>query len=286
MPIGPFQSPLAFISDSELVEYLNFQPLEAQVETQLEEQPEFRPQPAGLRLRGVDKRFGDNHVLKGIDLDVPAGQFVAIVGKSGCGKSTLLRLLVGLDEPTGGEISFHDDRGEAIDASARIVFQEPRLLPWFSVADNVAVGLGDGVAKARGRQQAEQALAAVQLAEKSGDWPSKLSGGQRQRVALARALVSRPGLLALDEPLGALDALTRIGMQDLVTEVWLELGFTAVFVTHDVAEAVHLADRVIVLDEGRISLDLEIPKTGPRRHGDPVLAELEGKLLDTILGRG
>jgi sulfonate transport system ATP-binding protein len=104
-------------------------------------------------------------------------------------------------------------------------------------------------------------------------------------VALARALVSRPGLLALDEPLGALDALTRIGMQDLVTNVWRELGFTAVLVTHDVAEAVHLADRVIVLDEGRISLDLEIPRDMSRRHGDPVLAELEGRLLDTILGK-
>ncbi|AYD01081.1 ATP-binding cassette domain-containing protein [Neorhizobium sp. NCHU2750] len=282
MPIGPFQSPLAFISDSELVEYLNFQPVEAPPEP-IEE---ASPQPAGLRLRGVDKLFGANHVLKGIDLDVPAGQFVAIVGKSGCGKSTLLRLLVGLDAPTGGEISFYGADGETLEPNARIVFQEPRLLPWFSVADNVAVGLGDGVSKARGRERAGQALAAVQLAEKAAEWPSKLSGGQRQRVALARALVSRPGLLALDEPLGALDALTRIGMQDLVTDVWRELGFTAVLVTHDVAEAVHLADRVIVLDEGRISLDLDIPQPRPRRHGDPALAELEGQLLDRILGRG
>lgn len=275
MPVGPYQSPFAFISDTELDAHHAAQPVDYQ----------SSPLPAGLRLRGVEKRFGDNQVLRGIDLDVPAGQFVAIVGKSGCGKSTLLRLLVGLDEPTGGRIDFVDEAGEAVEPNSRIVFQEPRLLPWFSVADNVAVGLGDGVPKAFGRREAERALAGVQLSEKAKDWPSKLSGGQRQRVALARALVSRPGLLALDEPLGALDALTRIGMQDLVTDVWRELGFTAVLVTHDVAEAVHLADRVIVLDEGRISLDLEIPRDQPRRHGDPVLAELEGKLLDTILGK-
>lgn len=275
MPIGPYQSPLAFISDAELDAHHAAQPVEYQAS----------PQPAGLRLRGVEKQFGDNHVLRGIDLDVPAGQFVAIVGKSGCGKSTLLRLLVGLDEPTGGRIEFVDEAGEAVEPNSRIVFQEPRLLPWFSVADNVAVGLGDGVPKVFGRREAERALAGVQLSEKSKDWPSKLSGGQRQRVALARALVSRPGLLALDEPLGALDALTRLGMQDLVTDVWRELGFSAVLVTHDVAEAVHLADRVIVLDEGRISLDFEIPRDRPRRHGDPALAEIEGKLLDTILGK-
>ncbi|MBW9090271.1 ATP-binding cassette domain-containing protein [Rhizobium wenxiniae] len=275
MPVGPYQSPLAFISDAELDAYHEAQPVDYQA----------APQPAGLRLRGVEKRFGDNPVLRGLDLDVPAGQFLAIVGKSGCGKSTLLRLLVGLDEPTGGRIEFVDEEGEAVEPNSRIVFQEPRLLPWFSVADNVAVGLGDGVPRAFGRREAERALAGVQLSEKAKDWPSKLSGGQRQRVALARALVSRPGLLALDEPLGALDALTRIGMQNLVTDVWRELGFTAVLVTHDVAEAVHLADRVIVLDEGRISLDLEIPRDQPRRHGDPVLAELEGRLLDTILGK-
>lgn len=275
MPIGPYQSPLAFISDAELDAHHASQPVEYQAS----------PQPAGLKLRGVEKRFGDNQVLRGIDLDVPAGQFVAIVGKSGCGKSTLLRILVGLDEPTGGRIEFVDEAGEAVEPNSRIVFQEPRLLPWFSVADNVAVGLGDGVPKAFGRREAERALAGVQLSDKERDWPSKLSGGQRQRVALARALVSRPGLLALDEPLGALDALTRLGMQDLVTDVWRELGFTAVLVTHDVGEAVHLADRVIVLDEGRISLDLEIPRDRPRRHGDPALAEIEGKLLDTILGK-
>lgn len=242
-----------------------------------------RQTPVSLRLRGVEKSFGDNKVLRGIDLEIPAGQFVAIVGKSGCGKSTLLRLLVGLDQQSGGEIAFRDGEGRDVETDARIVFQEPRLLPWFNVVDNVAVGLGEGVPSEQAQKLALDALYEVQLRNKAYEWPSKLSGGQRQRVALARALVSRPGLLVLDEPLGALDALTRISMQSLIARVWTELGFTAVLVTHDVSEAVHLADRVIVLEEGRITLDLEVPKAHPREHGDPDLAVLEGKLLSAIL---
>ncbi len=242
--------------------------------------------PVALSLRHVDKRFGSNHVLRSIDLDVPAGQFLAIVGKSGCGKSTLLRLLVGLDQPSAGTISFRDTVNDSARANARIVFQDPRLLPWASVIDNVAVGLGEGVSREVALRESREALRDVQLAEKAGEWPAKLSGGQRQRVALARALVSHPGLLVLDEPLGALDALTRITMQQLIGRVWKELGFTAVLVTHDVSEAVNLADRVIVLDQGRIALDLDIPAQHPRNHGDPELAALERQLLDAILGEG
>ncbi|MDO1584640.1 ABC transporter ATP-binding protein [Rhizobium oryzicola] len=254
----------------------------ASIETTSETAPSVAP--AGLRLRGVEKTFGKNRVLRGIDLFVPAGQFLAIVGKSGCGKSTLLRLLVGLDQQTGGTIAFEDGQGQEIAPNSRIVFQEPRLLPWFDVADNVGVGLGDGVARADARRRGEAALAEVQLSDKAKEWPSRLSGGQRQRVALARALVSRPGLLALDEPLGALDALTRISMQALLARVWQELGFTAVLVTHDVTEAVHLADRVIVLDEGRIIRDIAVPQPHPRHHGDASLAKIEGQLLEAILG--
>ncbi|TCL75050.1 ATP-binding cassette domain-containing protein [Rhizobium sp. BK251] len=246
-----------------------------------------RPAPgaASIRLKGLEKSFGGNRVLRGIDLFVPAGQFVAVIGKSGCGKSTLLRILMGLDQPTGGSLGFEDAEGEAVAPNARIVFQEPRLLPWLSVAENVVVGLGEGVPKAEAHAQALDALSEVQLSEKAREWPARLSGGQRQRVALARALVSTPGVLALDEPLGALDALTRISMQELLNRVWRELGFTTVLVTHDVSEAVHLADRVIVLDEGRIALDLPIPYPHPRRHGNPALAELEGRLLGAILGK-
>ncbi|QRM55709.1 ATP-binding cassette domain-containing protein [Sinorhizobium sp. BG8] len=242
--------------------------------------------PVSLRLRGVEKTFGDNHVLRGIDLDVPAGQFIAIVGKSGCGKSTLLRTLVGLDQQTAGTVAFTDEDGEDVAPNARIVFQEPRLLPWATVEANVEVGLGEGVDLTTARREAQQALREVQLSDKADQWPSKLSGGQRQRVALARALVSKPGLLVLDEPLGALDALTRITMQKLLSRVWRELGFTAVLVTHDVSEAVNLADRVIVLQEGRVALDLTVSHPHPRAHGNPQLAELEGQLLEAILGQG
>lgn len=254
-------------------------------------EPEFVARPVrerneargvGIRLTSVEKSFGAVHVLKGIDLEVPAGQFLAIVGKSGCGKSTLLRLLVGLDEASGGDIAFLDEAGGETKPNARIVFQEPRLLPWDSVGGNVAVGLGETGTKPERAARVSAALNEVQLTEKAKAWPAQLSGGQRQRVALARALVSRPDFLALDEPLGALDALTRITMQGLVERVWREQKFTALFVTHDVAEAVALADRVIVLDEGRIALDVTVDHQRPRERGTADLAELEGRLLKAI----
>ncbi|WP_298964466.1 ATP-binding cassette domain-containing protein [uncultured Methylobacterium sp.] len=239
------------------------------------------PAQAGLSvaLRGLGKAFGGRPVLEALDLDIRAGEFVAVVGRSGCGKSTLLRLILGLEAPTTGTV--------AVDGAGprRIMFQEPRLLPWASVIDNVAVGLGPDVARAERRERAGAALAAVGLADKAEAWPATLSGGQRQRVALARALVSGPGLLALDEPLGALDALTRIEMQDMIEGLWRDQGFTALLVTHDVAEAVALADRILVVEDGRIALDLPVPVARPRRRGDADLAALEGRILDHLLGR-
>jgi sulfonate transport system ATP-binding protein len=241
--------------------------------------PDLRTEGVGISIRGLDKSFGANAVLKHLDLDIAPGQFVAIVGKSGCGKSTLLRLLVDLDPPTHGEIAFTaPSKGQTV--NKRIVFQEPRLLPWADIGDNVAVGLG---ARGSGNDpRVVEALEAVQLAEKIDQWPARLSGGQRQRAALARALVSQPNFLALDEPLGALDALTRITMQGLVEQVWQEQGFTALFVTHDVGEAVVLADRVIVLNEGKVALDLAVDLPRPRERGTAAFASLERQLLDAI----
>ena len=235
-----------------------------------------------LNIRGLRKAFGDNQVLRGVDLRVPAGQFVAIVGRSGCGKSTLLRLIAGLDAYDAGSLEFEQESGSA-PANVRVMFQEPRLLPWARVLSNVEVGLGAARKEADAQSRAERALAEVGLTDKLAQWPAVLSGGQKQRVALARALVSDPQVLAFDEPMGALDALTRITMQQLLERVWRDQGFTAILVTHDVAEAIALADRVIVLEEGRISLDLPIDLPRPRQRGSAEIAALEGEILKKLL---
>jgi sulfonate transport system ATP-binding protein len=226
------------------------------------------------------KSFGDNEVLRGIDLHIPAGQSVAIVGRSGCGKSTLLRLIAGLDTATAGSIDFGEKaRAEDI----RVMFQEPRLLPWARVLSNVEVGLGRQRTSLDAQARAESALVEVGLGDKRTQWPAVLSGGQKQRVALARALVSHPRVLAFDEPLGALDALTRISMQRLLERVWHDQGFTAILVTHDVSEAVALADRVLVIEDGIIAHDIDVDIPRPRRRGSAQLAALEGSILKNLL---
>jgi sulfonate transport system ATP-binding protein len=237
---------------------------------------------APIEARGLFKGFDGKRVLNGLDLSVRAGEFVAIVGRSGCGKSTLLRLLAGLDRPDAGEIGFGSGATEA--ALARVMFQEPRLLPWASVLENVEVGLGAARKNPSARRRALEALAAVGLADRGGDWPAVLSGGQRQRVALARALVSRPRFLAFDEPLGALDALTRIEMQTLLESVWRREGFTAILVTHDVAEAVTLADRIVVIENGVVAQDVPVALERPRHRGAPGFGALEEAILARLIG--
>lgn len=233
-----------------------------------------------LHIHHVEKRFGSRTVLHGIDLHIPAGQFVAVVGRSGCGKSTLLRLLAGLDSSSAGDLLAGNAPLSSVRQDIRLMFQDSRLLPWKRVIDNVGLGLsGDW------RPQAEDALAAVGLAERANEWPAALSGGQKQRVALARALIHRPRLLLLDEPLGALDALTRIEMQQLIERLWQTHGFTVLLVTHDVNEAVAVADRVILIEEGRIGLDLPIALPRPRARASAVLAALEAQVLERVLAQ-
>jgi sulfonate transport system ATP-binding protein len=236
-----------------------------------------------LSIRGLRKSFGDNEVLRGIDLHVRAGQFVAIVGRSGCGKSTLLRILVGLDQPSAGQFWFGNSSEGKLDRRAiRIMFQEPRLLPWARVLANVEVGLGADRKSADARERALATLCEIGLEDRRHDWPSVLSGGQKQRVAFARALVSRPRVLAFDEPLGALDALTRISMQRLLESVWRDQRFTAIMVTHDVAEAVTLADRVLMIEDGEIARDILVDLPRPRERGSATFAELEGGILGEL----
>jgi sulfonate transport system ATP-binding protein len=233
-----------------------------------------------VAIRGLGKSFGQNQVLDGIDLHIRGGEFVAIVGRSGCGKSTLLRLLLGLDQPSAGEFRFgHPTDQPARGGAIRIMFQEPRLLPWASVLANVEVGLGKERGSSNAAERALETLAEVGLEDRRDHWPSVLSGGQKQRVALARALVSRPRVLAFDEPLGALDALTRISMQRLIERVWIDQRFTAIMVTHDVAEAVTLADRVLMIENGKIVHDQRVDLPRPRERGSPEVAALEGRIL-------
>lgn len=229
-------------------------------------------------LSGVTKAFGEREVLKGIDLEIAAGRFVAVVGRSGGGKTTLMRLITGLDEPTSGEVTIGSTPVVGLQASVRLLFQDARLLPWQTVMGNV------GIARQPGwKATARAALADVGLSGRESDWPAVLSGGQRQRVALARALVSKPGVLLLDEPYGALDALTRVEMHQLTERSWQEHGFTTLLITHDVAEAVALADRVIVLREGEIALDIAIDLPRPRReHADPAAARLQALILKQV----
>src|ERR1700726_2190235 len=233
-----------------------------------------------LTIRDLRKSFGDNEVLRGIDLHIPAGQFVAVVGRSGCGKSTLLRLIAGLEIIDAGTIGFG---AETRPQDVRVMFQEPRLLPWARVLSNVEVGLGRDRASSDAQIRAQRALTEVGLDDKRGQWPAVLSGGQKQRVALARALVSHPRVLAFDEPLGALDALTRISMQRLLERVWRDQAFTAILVTHDVSEAVALADRVLVIENGRIAHDINVDIPRPRQRGSADLAALEGSILRHLL---
>lgn len=245
--------------------------------------PSKEPSPSAgggqaVSVGSVGKSFGDRSVLSGLNLEIPAGEFVAIVGRSGCGKSTLLRLIAGLDAVSAGVITIGGVRVGGLQPTVRLLFQDARLLPWQRVIANV------GIARAGDwRTDATAALTDVGLADRANDWPAVLSGGQRQRVALARALVSKPRVLLLDEPFGALDALTRIEMHRLLDRIWREHRFTTILITHDVAEAVALADRVIVLRAGKVALDLPIDLPRPRREAaDAEAARLQGRILDEV----
>mgnify|MGYP003814804341 CR=1 FL=1 len=233
---------------------------------------------AHLQMSGIEKRFGSIKVLKGLDLTIHEGEFVAVVGKSGCGKSTLLRLIAGLDKPSSGTIFVAGEPLTTLNREARIVFQDGRLLPWKRVLDNVILGLGKSA-----KDEAMKVLEDVGLVERTEEWPGKLSGGQKQRVALARALMHKPKILLLDEPLGALDALTRMEMQKLMERLWLKHQFTTLLVTHDVEEAVLLADRVVLIKDGKIASDVRVPLKRPRHKNQIGFGAIVEHILQQIL---
>ncbi|TDD79703.1 ABC transporter ATP-binding protein [Actinomadura rubrisoli] len=219
------------------------------------------------RVHRLTRRFGDRTVLDGVEITIGRGEFVALLGRSGSGKSTLLRALAGLDRDAEGDLE--------VPGTVAVAFQEPRLVPWKRVRANVALGLRS----ADPRADAERALAEVGLTERGGAWPLTLSGGEAQRASLARALVRDPGLLLLDEPFSALDALTRITMHRLVLDLWERHGPGVLLVTHDVDEALLLADRVLVLDEGRIAHETRVDLPRPRHREHPDLTALRATLL-------
>jgi len=224
-----------------------------------------------VSVRGLTRRFGDRAVLDGLDLEIRHGEFVALLGRSGSGKSTLLRALAGLDREIEGDLT--------VTGSVAVAFQEPRLVPWKRVRANVALGLDVPDPDERARA----ALAEVGLAERADAWPLTLSGGEAQRASLARALVREPALLLLDEPFSALDALTRITMHRLVLDLWAAHRPAVLLVTHDVDEALLLADRVLVLERGRIGHEWAVTVPRPRSRDHPGLTALRTQLL-TALG--
>lgn len=232
-----------------------------------------------IQLKNLSKYYGDVCVLNNLNLEVKPGEFLAIVGRSGCGKSTLLKLIAELEQVTSGDIVLIDNHTaqHVTTKDVRVMFQDARLLPWRSVQQNVQLGLTKNL-----YAKADSLLDAVGLTQKAKLWPAQLSGGQKQRVAFARALVHQPRILLLDEPLGALDALTRLEMQALIERLWLQHGFTTILVTHDVSEAVQLADRVILLDSGHIAQQyhIHLPRPRERNHA---FNDLEQQVLKGVL---
>ena len=246
-----------------------------------------------VRISGVGRSFpapdgGTRVVLRDIDLEVRPGEIVALLGPSGCGKSTLLRLVSGLDEPDAGTLSIGDAPVASVDQRCAVAFQEPRLLPWRSIERNVELGLPRGTDKAAGRERVAELLRLVQLDHARALRPRQISGGMAQRASLARALARNPRVLLLDEPFGALDALTRLTMQDLLLEVHSAEPATILLVTHDVDEALQLADRIVLLGSdddtpgATIRRVLEVGKKRPRDRGDAQLAVLRAELLSLL----
>jgi sulfonate transport system ATP-binding protein len=243
-----------------------------------------------LQIDIVSKQFRVNGAALGaldsVDLSVAPGEFLTIVGASGCGKSTLLRLIAGLDTDFQGKVILDGKRVTEPSLDRGLVFQEPRLFPWLTVAQNVALGLlNAGLSKAARNRTVSEHIALVGLTGFQHAYPHQLSGGMAQRAAIARGLVNRPGVLLLDEPFGALDALTRARLQDELQRIWAAEGITMLLVTHDVEEAVYLGDRVVVMAPrpGRVAATFDVPQPRPRDRTNPALARLRDRVMAALV---
>lgn len=242
-----------------------------------------------ITIKNIRKVFGaglDNEVtaLHDLSLDIKPGEFVSLVGPSGCGKSTLLRLIVGLDSPTSGNLYLNDKPITGPHHERGLVFQDPTLYPWLNVYDNVASGLVARYIYSDTKKDVQEYINLVGLSGFEKSFPHHLSGGMAQRVALARALVNQPEVLLMDEPLGALDAFTRMQMQDEILRIWQEQKTTVILVTHDVDEAVYMSDRIIIMSArpGRIQQIIDVPNFRPRARNNPDFLHLRTKILETL----
>lgn len=239
-----------------------------------------------VSVRGLAKSFTLNgqklNVLRGLDLDVRGGEVLAIVGPSGSGKTTLLRVLAGLETPEQGEVRIDGVPVRGVGTERAVIFQEPRLLPWLTVIDNVSFGLEvRGVSRQEARERARRSIQLVGLRDFADAWPRQLSGGMAQRVGIARALTVQPEILLLDEPFGALDAMTKITMQEELTRIWREERVTMILVTHDLEEAIYLADRVLVLakEHGARPRLIDVPLRRPRDRGETEFVAMRRRLM-------
>ena len=257
----------------------------------IKEPPATLAEGQPLRVQCVHKTFAaaDNtpartKALDNVSLSVRAGEFISIVGPSGCGKSTLLRLITGLDKPDAGELWVGDEPITGPNAERGLVFQDPNLFPWLTVAKNIQAGLvARGVLQSK-RHEVAEFMRLVGLEAFANAYPHHLSGGMAQRVALARALINHPKVLLLDEPLGALDAFTRMRMQDEVLRLWQSRGTTMLLVTHDIDEAIYMSDRIIIMSPrpGRIESDLQVTLPRPRQRSSPEFLRLRGEILEML----
>ncbi len=236
----------------------------------------------GLNIKNISRAFNGNEVVKDVSFEAAPGEIVGLLGTSGCGKSTVLRAISGLDDGYRGEVEINGKVSRQVEASTGFIFQEPRLMPWLNVMENVTFGLKD--TKASKEELGRKYLRDVGLAGSEDLYPKELSGGMAQRVAIARALITSPEVLLLDEPFSALDAFTKMQLQDLLLNIWEEYRTTIVLVTHDIEEATYLCDKIVILkgQPGRVGREITLEESRPRQRGSSTLAEYKTEILNSL----